>query len=114
MGAQPAGDVGEPFTRISVDQAKQMIERGSVQVIDVRQPNEYVTGHVPGAALIPLDALLGRSDELSLERDLIFICAVGERSAVASEIAATVGRTRIYNMEGGMTAWAKAGFPVEK
>jgi len=114
MAAVPAGDPGEPFRRISVDEAMAMIERGGVQLVDVRQPNEYAAGHVPGSLLIPLDRLLERSSELSWQEDLIFVCAVGERSAVASEIAATVGRTRIMNMEGGMTAWAKRGFPIEK
>ena len=114
MAATPAGDLGEPFRRISVDEAKTIMERGGVQIVDVRQPQEYATGHVPGAVLIPLDALLKRSGELSREDDLIFVCAVGERSAVTSEIAATVGRTKIMNMEGGMAAWVKRGYPIEK
>jgi rhodanese-related sulfurtransferase len=114
MVAAKASGFGEPFRRISVDEAKAMIERGGVQIIDVRQPAEYVTGRVPGAQLIPLDALLDRGDELSREQEIIFVCAVGERSAVAAEIAATVGRTRVYNMEGGTVEWVKRGYPIER
>lgn len=114
MASRPAGDLGEPFRRINVEEAKTMMERGGVQVVDVRQPHEYATGHVPGSVLIPLDSLLARSGELSWEHALLFVCAVGERSAVASEIAATVGRTRIMNMEGGMAAWVKRGYAIEK
>jgi rhodanese-related sulfurtransferase len=102
--ALQGGQFDEPFRRIGVAEAKAMIERGGVQVVDVRQPGEYAAGRVPGAILIPLDALLSRANELSSEAALIFVCAVGERSAVASEIAATVGRSAIYNMEGGMRA----------
>ena len=104
----------EPFARITVDEAKEMIDKGGVQTVDVRQPNEYKEGHIAGTALITLDALMKRSGELSEDDPIIFICGVGERSAVACEIAAAVGREKIYNMQGGMDAWAKKGYPVEK
>ena len=106
-------DPHEPFTRIRVDEAKEMMERGDVQVIDVREPVEYRRGHVPGAKLIPVATVLSRREELSHERDLIFVCAVGQRSALACEMAAAVGLTRLYNMEGGTDAWAKAGHDLE-
>ncbi|MDE3078045.1 MAG: rhodanese-like domain-containing protein, partial [Chloroflexota bacterium] len=44
----------------------------------------------------------------------IFICQVGQRSAVAAEMAAAVGAKDIYNIEGGTSEWIKAGFPVDK
>lgn len=107
-------DTGEPFQRITVDQAKAMIERGTAQIVDVRQPSEYAAGHLYNSLLIPLDKLLDRSGDLREDRDLIFVCAVGQRSAVASEMAAAVGRTRVYNLEGGFNAWQQRGYPVEK
>jgi len=104
----------EPFTRINVDEAKEMLAGDSVAVIDVREPHEYDAGHVPDAKLIPVATVYARRDELPRDRDLIFVCAVGQRSALACEMAAAVGLTRLYNLEGGTDAWIKAGQPVDK
>ena len=46
--------------------------------------------------------------------DLIFVCEVGQRSAVAAEMAAALGMQRVYNLEGGMTAWRREQLPVER
>lgn len=111
---QKRPEPGEPFKRISVDQAKDMIDRGGVLIVDVRQPAEYAEAHLTHSVLIPLDSLLDRPAELDHNRPIIFICAVGQRSAVACEMAAAVGRTKLYNMEGGIVAWTKVGYQVEK
>ena len=103
----------EPFKRISAEEAKAMIDRGNVQVIDVRQANEYAAAHLPGVLLIPVDDLYGRMDEVSEDKDVIFHCAVGVRSALACEIGAAMGRTRCYNMEGGIDAWKAKSLPIE-
>jgi rhodanese-related sulfurtransferase len=107
-------DLQEPFSRISVDEAQEMIKRNSVAVIDVREPHEYSAGHVPGAKLIPVGTVFARRDELPQDRDVIFVCAVGQRSALACEMAASAGLSRLYNLEGGTDAWVKAGLPVDK
>lgn len=106
-------DPREPFTRIDVNEAKEMIENGAV-VIDVREPHEYQAGHVPDAKLIPVNTVYARRDELPKDRDIVFVCAVGQRSALACEMAAAAGLTRLYNLEGGTEAWIKSGLPVEK
>ena len=48
------------------------------------------------------------------DKNLIFVCAVGQRSALACEMAAAAGLTRLYNLEGGTDAWIKSGMPAEK
>jgi len=106
-------DPREPFTRISVDEAKKMMDSGAA-VIDVREPHEYTAGHVPGAALIPVNSVYKRREELPKEQDVIFVCALGQRSALGAEMAAAAGRTRIFNLEGGTEAWIKSGQSVEK
>jgi len=103
----------EPFERIQVDQAKALMEKG-FKVIDVREPFEWVQGHIPNATHIPLNTLLARAQELLAGDNLIFVCAEGVRSAVACEVAAAVGRTNLYNLEGGTVAWARAGYPLER
>lgn len=107
-------DPREPFTRIDVSEAKEMIEKGDVAVIDVREPHEYNAGHVPDATLIPVNSVYKRREELPRDKDLIFVCAVGQRSALASEMAAAAGLTRLFNLEGGTDAWIKAGLAVDK
>ena len=106
-------DPREPFTRISVQEAKEMLANGA-EIVDVREPHEYAAGHVPGAPLIPVNTVYARRAELPKDKDVIFVCAVGQRSALASEMAAAAGLTRIFNLEGGTEAWIKAGEPVEK
>ncbi len=104
----------EPFTRITIEEAREMLSRDDVVVIDVREPHEYARGHLPGAKLIPVNSLFVRHQELPKDKEIIFVCAVGQRSALACEIAAASGFSRIYNLEGGTEAWIKAGLPIEK
>ena len=110
----PSGAPREPFKRISATEAKEMIDKGGIQLIDVRQPAEYTGAHIAGSELIPVDAIFARMEEVSQEKPVIFHCAVGVRSALACEMAAAMGRTKIFNMEGGMDAWKAHNYPSEK
>lgn len=103
----------EPFQRIDVDEAKGLIEQG-FKVIDVREPFEWEQGRIPNATHIPLNTLLGKAQELITDDNIIFVCAEGVRSAVACEVAAAVGRSNLYNLEGGTVAWARANNPLER
>ena len=106
-------DPREPFTRIEVNEADEMMKAGAA-VIDVREPHEYNAGHVPGAKLIPVNTVYARREELPKDKDLIFVCAVGQRSALACEMAAAAGLTRLFNLEGGTDEWIKSGMPADK
>jgi rhodanese-related sulfurtransferase len=110
----PTKDEREPFHRITVAEAKEMMAADAA-VIDVRNPDEYANGHVPGATLIPVNSVFQRKDELPAGKKIIFVCAVGQRSALAAEMAAAAGlpADRLYNLEGGTDGWRKAGEPVE-
>ncbi len=110
----PTKNAREPFTRINVTEAQEMMSRDDVAVIDVREPPEYQAGHVPNAKLVPVNSVYARRDELPRDKELIFVCAVGQRSALACEMAAAAGLTRLYNLDGGTDAWVKAGNTVEK
>ena len=106
-------DPREPFTRLSVAEVKDMVENGRVQVVDERESGEYEKGHVPGAEHIAVASVFARRTELSRDKDIVFVCAVGQRSALACEMAAAAGLTRLYNLEGGTEAWIKEGYPIE-
>jgi len=106
---------GEPYWRISLDEAKAMLDSGNAVVIDVRQSDEWVAGHVAGAIHIPVDDVLTRIDELPGDKDLLFICAQGVRSGLACEMAAAMNLAtdRLYNIEDGTPAWIQKSYPTE-
>ncbi|MEX0785094.1 MAG: rhodanese-like domain-containing protein [Dehalococcoidia bacterium] len=110
----PTKNPQEPFHRVTVEEAKSMIQDGA-HVIDVREPHEYQSGHVPGATLIPVNSVFARREELPKDGSIVFVCAVGQRSALACEMAAAAGfqPDKLYNLEGGTEAWIKAGEPAE-
>lgn len=111
----PTKDEREPFHRVTVAEAKDMIGGDDVAVIDVREPHEYNGGHLPGATLIPVNSVFARREELPKDKKIVFVCAVGQRSALAAELAAAAGLPpdRLFNLDGGTEAWKKAGQPVE-
>ncbi|MGI8554653.1 MAG: rhodanese-like domain-containing protein [Dehalococcoidia bacterium] len=110
----PTKNPQEPFSRVSVQEAKEMLGRDEVQLIDVREPHEYASGHVPGARLIPLSTIPTKAAELSDDKPVLFVCGVGQRSALACEYAAAAGKSNLFNLEGGTEGWVRSGLPVEK
>ena len=112
----PTKDEREPFYRVDVAEAKEMVKDPFVAVIDVRDPHEYQAGHVPDATLIPVNSVFARREELPKDGKILFVCKMGSRSALAAEMAAAAGlpAERLYNLEGGTDAWVKAGGPVEQ
>jgi rhodanese-related sulfurtransferase/rubrerythrin len=74
-------------------------------LLDVRQPAEYDSGHIPGAKLIPLPELNERLTELDFDKPVIVYCAVGGRSRVAAQMLAGKGVREVFNLSGGIKAW---------
>ncbi len=83
-------------------------------VLDVREPQEYGQGHVPGAINIPQAELATRLDEVSRDRPVIVICQVGMRSFRAAQFLAQMGIDQVVNVKGGTAAWQKAGKAVAR
>lgn len=82
-------------------------------IIDVRQPDEYRTGHISGAKLIPLNKLSTRLKELPQNREIVCVCASGNRSGSATRMLLKAGLNAV-NMQGGMNSWRRANLPVKK
>jgi len=82
------------------------------ELIDVREPDEFVAGHVPGARLLPMSEITTRLDELDRDRPLYVICAVGQRSLAVADFLVRSG-FEAYSVAGGTYAWVRAGQPVE-
>ena len=87
-------------------------QSGGATVVDVREPNEYVTGHVPGTTLIPMGQLSSRLGELDKRRPVYLVCASGNRSAAMTDLLRAAGYDA-YSVAGGTSAWARSGRPVE-
>jgi len=81
----------------------------SLRVIDVRQVPEIAAGTVPGAEAMPLHTLPLKINELSRDHKLVFICRSGARSAQACMFLLQQGFENVYNLRGGMLAWAQTG-----
>jgi len=95
---------------IDVDQLAEAV-RGGAAVIDVREPGEYVAGHVPGAVLIPMGQLPGRMTELYRGAPVYVVCASGNRSATMTGYLRSAGFDA-YSVAGGTSGWARSGRPV--
>jgi rhodanese-related sulfurtransferase len=97
---------------ITPQEASELIKRNEVDVVDVREPNEWQGGRLPGSRLVPLGQLR-QSPKEALPRDgIIFVCAAGVRSETAARLAVQNGLTHVYNLRGGTKNWAKSGFPL--
>jgi len=90
-------------------------EKGStLNLIDVRSLEEYQSGHVPGAQLIPLHTLMARVSDIPENGDVYLICRSGARSAQAADyLARQCGRRNLFNIQGGTMAWLQQGYPVD-
>lgn len=105
FGAKP--DVPE----VNVAEAQQRQAQGAL-MLDVREPEEWASGHVPGATHIPLGELGRRLADLPRDRELLTVCARGNRSARAAELLQQAGYGRVASVSGGIVAWAERGLPV--
>jgi rhodanese-related sulfurtransferase len=83
-------------------------------VLDVRTPQEYAEGHVPGAVNVPYDQLASRLAEVPKDKDVVLYCKSGRRAGIAAETLTANGYKRLSHLEGDMPAWIEKGHPVAK
>jgi rhodanese-related sulfurtransferase len=97
---------------VTASQAQELIQRGDVEVVDVRETHEWANGHIAGARHIPLSRLQANA-KAELPRDgVVFVCAAGVRSQTAARLALSVGLSRVYNLSTGTRGWVNAGLPL--
>lgn len=91
-------------------------DTNSIVLLDVRTKKEYTEGHIPGSVLIDFnsDDFDKQIAKLDKSKTYLVHCAAGGRSARACKKMDQLGFRKLYNLEGGMGAWEKAGKPVEK
>lgn len=97
--------------RIGPRAAQELVARGELDLVDVREPHEWATGHLPGARLVPLGQLRADPDGARLGPRVLFVCERGGRSLAAAE--AVEGRVaELYSLDGGTAGWRAEGLPV--
>jgi hydroxyacylglutathione hydrolase len=106
----------EAVPQITVADLHELLtEKKDLQVIDVRRPPEYQSGHVPGAVTAPLSVLERLIPNLKLNpaKQTAVICAGGYRSSAGTSLLEQHGFKDLLNVTGGTNAWLNAGYPVE-
>jgi thioredoxin len=104
------------FKELTAADAKNLIETSQPLILDVRTPNEYYSGHIAGATLIPLQQLSQRLSEIRQYKDkeILIYCRSGNRSTVASEILIENGFKKLHNLQTGILGWQKQGYKIQK
>jgi rhodanese-related sulfurtransferase len=109
LGAMTDEATGQAM--VTPARAAEMLASGEVQLIDVREADEWRVGRIEGATHMPLGTLLTRAGEIDRERPVIFQCRTGARSGMATEALRASGFDA-YNLVGGLERWASEGLPV--
>jgi len=100
---------------ISVAEGKALFDKGGVIFLDVREPKEYKSGHIPGAINVPRGLLEFKIGKKMPDKNAaaVVYCKSGGRSSLAVDTLVKMGYKNSKSMDGGWKAWTKAGYPVE-
>jgi len=103
------------ITEVHVDDVHKILPENPV-IVDVREPGEYLAGHLPGAVNIPRGVLEFQITGYLQERDqagpVFLYCRSGGRGALSTDVLQQMGYEEACNMSGGFEAWTRAGLPV--
>lgn len=96
------------------DPEQMVASLGSARLIDVREPFEFDSGHVPGSELVPLSELAAAATHWDKNEHYVMICRSGARSGRAAGYLASMGFSRVINLAGGMIQYGARGLAVER
>ncbi|MFN4986612.1 MAG: rhodanese-like domain-containing protein [Ignavibacteria bacterium] len=104
----------QQYKNVTAQEAKTMIGKGNVVVVDVRTPQEWNAGHLSGAVLVDFYDANFESNikKVGKDKQVLVYCARGGRSASAAEKMSSWGWKNVTNMTGGYTSWSSAGLPT--
>ena len=107
-----AGGAGELGTL----DATRLMNQGTTLVLDVRDAQEFASGHLPRARHIPVGDLSNRMPEIEKykEKPVLVTCMKGSRSATAAKLLRRAGFKSVFHLKGGLAAWQQASLPLEK
>jgi len=101
--------------QVSPDALLQMQAKkdASLLLLDVRTPEEFAAGHIPGAVNIPYDQVAAHLGEIPKGDEVVLYCHSGRRAGLATEVLAANGYKKLAHLQGDMQGWQNAGRPVE-
>jgi len=100
------------FKNIDVAELEVLLQKGGLRLVDVRTDAEIARGKIPQGDPLPLHLIPLRLSELDKAKPTVFYCQMGGRSAQAAAFAVANGFADVYNLQGGISAWAHAGLPI--
>ena len=102
------------YTIANTEALKSIIKSDNATLIDVRQPSEYSSGHIPNSINIPLQTLTANLDKIPDDRPVILYCATGYRTAMGVMTLQMLGHTNVRAFPPSVQGWKAAGEPLEK
>jgi len=104
----------DAITDVDVAEAQQIVEQGDAVVLDVRTPQEFAAGHLPGAINIDVESsdFTDRVADLDESTETLVYCRTGNRSGVATDEMADLGFSNMSDLQGGIEAWTADGGQV--
>ena len=113
--AELFAEARERITQVTPQEVRDAVGRGEdLALIDVREPNEWNLGHLPGAVHIPRGVLESAIEtRVPRERRVVLYCASGNRSALAAESLQAMGYANVASMSGGFRGWADMGGDID-
>lgn len=103
-----------PGDSTTLDEARRLHEARAAILIDLREPDEHATGVAAGARLLPLSQLGRRASEIPRDKPVLLICNTQNRSRRAHQALKDAGWTKLRYVNGGMSEWARRGWPMVK
>ncbi len=102
------------YRNIDIVELQSMMATGGIRLVDVRTDAEIAQGIIEGAEKLPLHLLPVSLSTFDQKQPTVFYCRTGGRSAQAAAFMAAQGLDQSFNLQGGIVAWAQAGFPLSK
>ncbi len=95
---------------LKADVLQTLLDEGAaVQIVDVRTPESFASGHIPGSENVPFETLVTSIESVAWEDRIVFVCPYGQRSQQACQLLAAFEgippETEVYNLKGGLQAW---------
>jgi rhodanese-related sulfurtransferase len=113
-GTPPEKSTVAGYRNIDIQELQSMMTTGGIRLVDVRTDAEIAQGFIAGAEKLPLHLLPVSLNSFDHKLPTVFYCRTGGRSAQAAAYMAAQGLEQSFNLQGGIMAWAQAGFPLSK